>query len=105
MERLPNGNMLTVRYYASQMVGEDDWRVIECYQEWQNAWPVKDSRKTVVKGLTKEQAEVTARMYEREAREDSSFVDYATRCIEFLTGNSTNRETAENPKLDSPLVY
>lgn len=105
MERLPNGNMLTVRYYASQMVGEDDWRVIECYQEWQNAWPVKDSRKTVVKGLTKEEAEVTARMYEREARDNSSFVDYTSRLIEFLTGNPTNRETAENPKLDSPLIY
>lgn len=110
MERLPNGNLLTTRYYASRFKGDENYRVVECIQEWQNSFPVKDARKTVLKGLTREEAETTASMFNREKADDfggpkQGFADYATRRIDFLTGNDTNRGTAENPKLEFPLVF
>ena len=111
MERLPNGNLLTTRYYASQHKGEEEYRVIECVQEWQNSFPVKDARKTVLEGLTREEAETTATMFDRENGDDfkgvrkAGFVYNAKLRIDFLTGNDTNRGTAENHELDFPLVF
>jgi hypothetical protein len=112
MERLPNGNLLTTRWYASNMInGEKQYRVIECTQEWQNGWPVKDARKSVIKGLSREEAETTATMFNRERGnsfngKSKGFAYDAKLRIDFFTdGRGPNRETAENPKLDFPLVY
>lgn len=111
MERLPNGNLLTTRYYASRFKGDENYRVVECIQEWQNGFPVKDARKTVIEGLTREEAETTATMFDRENVDDfigdrkTGFVYNAKLRIDFLTGNETNRGTAENHELDFPLVF
>lgn len=100
-------NIQTENYYVSQHKDDeaaDVYRVIRNVQEWVRAFPKDVIREPILFGLTRDEAEVTARMFNRENGK-GSFVDDASKRIEFLQDNDTNRETCERADLPCPLIY
>lgn len=97
----------TVNYYVSQHKDDEAanvYRVIEVFQTWVNAFPKEDSRAPILFNLTRDEAETSSRMFNRESGGDG-FAAYAKARIEFLGANDTNTNTAERPDLTCPLIY
>lgn len=100
-------NNQTVNYYVSQHKDDEAanvYRVIEVFQTWEKAFPKDDSRTAILTGLTRDEAETSARMFNRETGGDG-FAAYAKKRIAFLMGNDTNQDTAERADLPAPLIF
>lgn len=98
--------MNTLNHYVDRHKDDEQndsgYRVIRVSQEWVRGFPTNDKRAPILTGLTRDEAQIVARMFDQEKR--SIAADVAAR-IEFLTDNETNQETAERPDLDCPLIF
>ncbi len=79
----------TVNYYVDlhkdDEANESGFRVIEVFQTWVKAFPKDDKRAPILTGLTRDEAETAARMFNRETGGDG-FAAYAKKANCFFNG-------------------